>query len=209
MEITRSPLCWPDHAARTAPSQRRPALFGDYPLTHAVAEVRAEINRLNGFPWDYDDPSIIVSSNCVLNQKGSLKSAQAQPADPGVAVYFTLNFLANGKKFERPVVLTCDKWTKVQANLRAIEKDIQAQRGRARWGCGTVQQMFQGYLAIPERCGSRAWWDVLKCSPEARPRELKQARDSLAQTCHPDKGGSHELWIEIQNAFEQGMAIHR
>jgi hypothetical protein len=183
-------------------------LFSESTLADAVLFVRQEINRLNGRPYWREDPTLIISSNCQLNKDGSIK-AHFAPADPGVAVYFTLNFRVNGKPFSRPCVLTCDKWTKVQWNLRAIGKDIEAQRGRARWGCGTVQQAFQGYLAIPERCGSRAWWEVLNCSPDARPRELKQARDLLAQTVHPDKGGSHEHWIEIQTAFEQGMASFR
>jgi len=183
--------------------------FGEHSIAEALSFVLAEINRLNGHLWYADDPSRIVSSNLRLGKSLQPLSDQKQPTDPGVAVYFTLRFRADGRPFERPVVLTCDKWIKVEWNLWAIGLDIEAQRGRQRWGCGTIQQAFRGYLAIPERCGARPWWDVLEVKPDAGKIELKSARDRLARTMHPDKGGTHAGWIEIQNAFEQGMARFR
>jgi len=183
--------------------------FGEHSTREAVGFVLAEINRLNGLYWLAEDDSRIISTNLRLGKDLRPRSDQAQPADPGAAVYFTLHFRADGKPFERPCVLTCDKWTRVEWNLWAIGKDIEAQRGRARWGCGTIQQAFRGYLAIPERCGARPWWEVLEVKPDASKIELKSARDRLARTMHPDKGGTHEGWVEIQNAFEQGMARFR
>lgn len=188
---------------------RERAIFGEHSVSQATSIVLQEINRLNDRPWDFDDDSRIISTNLRLN-KSMLPSSEAKaPADPGVAVYFTLRFRANGKPFERPCVLTCDKWATVPHNLWAIGKDIEAQRGRARWGCGTVQQAFQGYLAIPERCGARPWWEILKIKPDADAIQVRWARDFLARTAHPDKGGTHDRWVEIQNAFEQGMARFR
>jgi len=183
--------------------------FGQHTIAQACSFVLAEINRLNGLYWLATDDSRIISSNLRLGRDWRPLSDQKQPADPGVAVYFTLRFRADGKPFSRPVVLTCDKWIKVEWNLWAIGLDIEAQRGRARWGCGTIQQAFRGYLAIPERCGARPWWEVLGVTPEATRIELKSARDRLAQTVHPDKGGSRDRWEEVQTAFDQGMARFR
>ncbi len=183
--------------------------FGAHTIAEAVGFVLAEINRLNDLSWDSADESRIISSNLRLSKNLLPIGYQKQPADTGAAVYFTLRFRADGKPFTRPCVLTCDKWTRVEWNLWAIGKDIEAQRGRDRWGCGTIQQAFRGYLAIPERCGARAWWEVLQCDPVADRHSIKTARDYLARTAHPDQGGSHEAWVEIQNAFEQGMARFR
>jgi len=209
-EITKNPLCWPDHVARTAPHLRERPQFAEHSIAESMAFVLAELNRLNGFLWYSDDPTRIISTNLRLAKSGlSPLSDQKQPTDPGVAVYFTLRFSVNGKAFDRPCVLTCDKWLRVEWNLWAIGLDIEAQRGRTRWGCGTIQQAFRGYLAIPERCGARPWWEVLGINADASARDLKLARDRWALKMHPDKGGTPEGWLEIQNAFEQGMARFR
>src|SRR5688572_20084453 len=126
--ITRSPLCWPDNVARRAPAARFRPNFADYSVDHTTKLVLAEINRLNRRSWDYRDETVIVSTNMRLRQDGLPMSNQAEPADTGVAVYFTLQFWRNGKRLERPCVLTCDKWVKVAWNLYAISKDIEAQR---------------------------------------------------------------------------------
>ncbi len=134
---------------------------------------------------------------------------QPQPADPGVAVYFNLRFERGGKWHERPVVLSCDKWNRVEWNLYAVAKDIEAQRGRHRWGCTNVEQAFRGYMAIPERTGGKAWWEILGVSSWADETVIKEAYRIRSQTEHPDKGGTQERWLALQQAFEQALSsIH-
>src|SRR5688572_31406809 len=125
-EITRSPLCWPDNVARTVPARRGRPQFSEKSVSSAVSLLLAEINRLNGRCWDAHDSSVIVSSNLRLRQDGLPASGQVEPADTGVAVYFTLRFSRNGKPVERSTVLTCDRWCKVGWNLYALSKDISA-----------------------------------------------------------------------------------
>jgi hypothetical protein len=71
--------------------------------------------------------------------------AAAAANDPGIAVYFTL-----GKK---RVVLACDKWAAPQENIYAIAKHVEALRGQDRWGVGSIEQAFAGYMALEERTG--------------------------------------------------------
>lgn len=204
-EITRNPLCWPEAVARTAPHLRGAPQFNDRSLYSAAGFVKQEINRLNGRKWSHEDSSLIISSNLRLRQDGLPASNQVEPADSGVAVYFTLRIQRNGKIIERPIVMSCDKWRKTSDNLYAIGKDIEAQRARARWGCTNFEQAFRGYLAIPERCGGVSWWSVLQIKPEASRAEIEAAYRTLAKVMHPDVGGTVDGFNRLQTAFEQAM----
>lgn len=205
-EITRNPLCWPDNVVRTPPHRRERARFGNWSVFTAVNLVTQEVNRLNGHPWNYRDERLVVSSNLSLKANGDPYSSQKEPSDTGAAVYFQLQFTRNAKRFERPIVLTCDKWNRVAWNLYAIAKDIEAQRARSRWGCTNLEQSFRGYIAIPEKCGAPSWWVLLDVLPTAGREEIKTAFRRLAQTAHPDKGGKPEQWSRLQEAYEQAMA---
>lgn len=210
-EITRYPICWPNNVPRTAPQSRGyPQFYEPRSLFAAIQHVRAEINRLNKRKHDRDDQDVIISCNLRRNQDGNIFSNQPEPSDPGIAIYFKLVFWRGtregSKAFERPCVLTCDKWKKTSFNIEAIARDIEAQRARQRWGCTSVEQAFQGYLAIPEKCGGSSWWDLLKVSPTATKDQIKERFKNLSKTFHPDKGGSHDQWVALQEAFNQAMA---
>jgi hypothetical protein len=208
-EITRYPLCWPENIARTPPHQRGYARFDLKTVAFSVDFVLQEINRLNTRRHDFEDGTVIISSNLRYKRDGTPYSDQSEPADPGVAIYFNLVFSRGGKNHQRPVVLSCDKWNRVAWNIYAIGKDVEAQRGRHRWGCTNVEQAFRGYLAIPERAGGKAWWEILGVSSWADETAIKEAYRIRSQTEHPDKGGTQEGWLALQQALEQALSsIH-
>lgn len=159
-EPQASPLHWPFGKPRTAPGKRTRAAFSREP-SHATTVHRERMNlaremRLLGVR------SYLISSNLALRLDGEPRSGQAEPADPGVAVYFAL---AN-----RPTVLACDRWDRVADNLRAIVKHIEAIRGQDRWGVGTIEQAFAGYAALPppsgpDQPGERTWREVMGFGP--------------------------------------------
>lgn len=204
-EITRFPLCWPNYVSRTPFHLRTRPKFEVSGLTSSINFLRSEINRMNRRPHTDWDESVIISTNLRRNQDGSFQANQAAPQDCGVAVYFKLVFQRYGKDIERSCVLTCDKWNTVNYNIDAIARDIEAQRARQRWGCTTIEQAMQGYLAIPEKCGGRAWWDILAIAQTATKDQIKVAFKELSKTRHPDRGGTHHKWIELQDAYNQAM----
>jgi hypothetical protein len=208
-EITRNPLCWPDAVPRTAPHRRGDPRFDERTLLVAAQFVRAEINRLNNQWHGHDDESLIISSNLRLKNDGTPYSQQGEPADTGIAVYFTLRINRNGKIIERPIVMSCDKWRKTSDNLYAIGKDIEAQRARDRWGCTNYEQSFRGYIAIPERCGGPSWWETLGIKPDADKGTIEAAFKSRAKTQHPDRGGSATAFAKLTEAYEQATALFR
>ncbi len=208
-EITAHPLYWPDNVPRTVPHQRTWPQFQERTIASAVGMILAEINRLNGRRWDYEDPSVIVSTNVKPKLSGGPASNAPEPADTGVAVYFKLRIYTGGKWFERPCVMTCDRWMKVNLNLIAIAKDIEAQRARLRWGCTNIEQAFRGYVAIPEKCGGASWWVTLGVPSTATSDQVDAAYKKAAKIHHPDVGGDVEQWTKIRQAYDQAQALFR
>lgn len=187
MQIDASayPLCWPAGWERTPAQRRKLSQFARRSLASARVFVLDELRLLRG-------QNVVISTNVVLRNDGLPRSGQKAPDDPGVAVYFGLK----GK----PKALACDRWTRVEDNLWAIGKHIEAIRGQERWGVGTLDQAFLGYDALP--APSTNWWDVLGVERDAGLETIQAAYRVLAHKTHPDTGGSQEEFIRVQSAYE-------
>lgn len=116
------PLTWPQGWPRSkgAQSSSFKATF-----TSIRDGLFRQINLLGG-------THIVLSSNIPLRLDGLPRAGQPQPQDKGVAVYF----LRRGKQ----MVFACDRWDKVEDNMRAIEKTIEAVRGIDRWGASEMME---------------------------------------------------------------------
>lgn len=156
-------------------------------------ELANEVDRLGA-------RNSILSTNVRLRLDGLPYSNQSQPDDRGAAVYFELK----GK----PVSLACDRWDRVEDNIWAIVKHIEALRGQDRWGVGNIEQAFRGYLALPERSSGSSWWEVLGVPVNASEDQVKEAYRWLARKHHPDAGGDTDTFCRIQEAFRQARQIH-
>lgn len=192
---TAYPLAWPVGWPRTKfPARSR---FGTYYNKPSVAKARdlltAELSRMGV-------TRVVLSTNIELRRDGLPYSNQKDPKDSGVAVYFTLN----GKS----VVLACDKWNTVGDNIWAIAKHIEALRGQDRWGVGSIDQAFTGYLALNEKTQASCW-EVLGITAQASEGEIMAAYRSKSKTTHPDAGGSIGAWNELNAAKDIALATVR
>jgi hypothetical protein len=142
---------------------------------------------------------IVLSTNVELRLDGLPYSNRRAPADCGAAVYFTFK----GKQ----VALACDKWDRVECNVWAICKHIEALRGQQRWGVGSIEQAFRGYMAIPERTSGSSWWNVLGVTINATPEQIQEAYRAKAKACHPDLGGSDSAMAAVNLAYEEAQAV--
>lgn len=185
----RYPLHWPTGWPRTL--RRQPARFSrDRTFATARDFVLAELRRFGASTL-----AVVLSSNLALRNDGLPRSGQAQPADPGIAVYFALK----GRK----MVLACDYWNRIEDNLYAIGLHIETMRAQQRYGVGTVEQAFAGYQALPAR---RTWWETLGVTQEATEAQIKEAFRRLAVAAHPDHGGNADQMAELNDARSQGLA---
>jgi hypothetical protein len=198
MSETAYPLSWPLGYPRTG--YRRESSFGTRrsvrgritTLSQVIGLLQAELDRLGA-------RKAVLSTNVELRLDGLPRSNGSRACmDPGVAVYFELK----GKR----IVLPCDKWDRVECNLMAVVKHIEATRGLERWGVGTIERSFEGYLALPEKGTQMAWYDVLRIPPNADAALIDQTFRLLAKVAHPDAGGNLERWHELNTAREQGLA---
>ena len=194
-EQTRYPLSWPDRWRRTAFRERSRfrGNTGHHSLETAVLFLQRELDALGA-------SRCILSTNVPLRLDGIPGSNLAQPRDPGAAVYFQFK--------SRPMSLACDRWDRVECNVWAIAKHIEALRGQERWGVGSLEQAFRGYQALPERSEIADWWTTLGVPVNASRDQVRAAYANLAKRHHPDAGGEQENFLRVQRAWETFEAQH-
>lgn len=201
------PLQWPQGRPRTSWDRRKRGAFNkkhipagkSYQVTSelsvadAVGRLQSEIDRLGASLY-------VLSTNLALRLDGLPRSGQAEPADPGVALYFQLD----GK----PHCLPCDTFDRVADNIAAIAKHIEATRAIERYGVASLSEMFAGFTALPSPGAKRSWRAVLGLTETSYPHAprivtadmINEAYKRLAKARHPDNGGSDEAMSELNVA---------
>jgi hypothetical protein len=185
--IEAFPLCWPDRQPRTESAKRQRSRFKTG-FTAALHKTLAELRRLGA-------SNVIISSN-IPTGRGGLPLASAKRVDDvGVAVYFT----RKGKD----LCLPCDRWDKIEDNILAIAKSIEAIRGSERWGTGgMLDAAFAGFELLP----SPDDWRSELGHPTTR-EEAEATYRQRSRTAHPDvPGGSHERMMRLNRAREAARA---
>lgn len=201
------PLQWPDHWPRTPKAQRRRNLN----FRTRFGEDRDEvIHRLNK-----RGTNVVVTANLTLNGSGLPAANVRAPEDVGIAVWW----IERGR--ER--VMPCDRWSTVDANMRAICLTIEALAGIDRWGASEmVERAFSGFAALPPPGGTATeevrvpidWRKALEID-EAKLREamgvgfnqhlmlnmVKAKYRAMIADAHPDKGGNVELAALLNEAM--------
>ena len=196
MTESAHPLSWPAGRKRTERWRRERAKF-DVTFSRARDNIVAEVGRLAG---RYPDPAIVISTNIALRRDGLPLAGQRAPDDPGVAVYFTYK--------KRQMSFACDRWEKIEHNMQAIAKTIEALRGIARWGTGDMlEAAFTGFTALPppsQTQGVRTWRDVFGTGVTTR-AQLSEVYRRLASAYHPDRGGDPAKMAELNAAREAAL----
>jgi len=211
--ITAYPLAWPQQQPRHTVNSRERAKFGKkrsqghgterLSLYQARRRLEQEIRSFShGYPyWRINPETVVLSSDVVLRLDGAPHSGRGEPDDPGVAVYFNLD--------DNDYCLPCDKWDRVADNIAAIAAHLGAMRGMERWGVGSVETHFAGFKSLPGTGDSiaDAWRAVLGLDAGATLADAQAAYRRLAQSNHPDKGGSDAEFARIGAAWEQAKAV--
>lgn len=198
MSITQRdafPLTWPDGHAVTPRGRRGRAAFKST-LGGARDHLLNELRLLG-------TKRVIISSNIPVRQDGYPYASWRQPDEPGVAVYFQQRIVSpNGTVSWAERAIACDRWDRVEANMRALGKTVEALRGIARWGStDIVDRAFRGFAALPPD-PSTDWRLTLGFAADARPGlgAVRSAHRSLARTHHPDMPSGNEEQMRRLNA---------
>lgn len=182
--IEAFPLQWPAGRPRTKWTER--SNF-EVMLGRAIKDIQEEVRRLGG-------SALVISSNLPLRRDGMPYANASQPADRGVAVYFRYKW--------KPMCFACDRWNRIEDNMRAIAKTIDALRGIERWGTGQmVEQAFIGFTALP---APEQPWQILGLDT-SRPtaKQVDDAYRTLAMKHHPDRGGDAQQMARINAARDE------
>lgn len=190
------PLSWPDGWPRTR--RRKQAR---YTVSFGVArdDLLAELRRLGA-------TNVVLSTNVPTRRDGLPYAdwSRRRIDDPGVAIYFTRN--------ARQQVIACDKWDRVDDNVRAVGLTVAAIRGIARAGATELlDRAFSGFQALPPKGGTTVgeqgapWWQVLGIEKNAPMGVIQDAYRTLARKHHPDAGGDHGAMTVINRAWEQAQ----
>lgn len=189
-ETTAYPLSWP-HGRPRAPYRSRSAFRGR--TFGATRDFLVNELRLLGAHH------IVLSTNIPLRQDGLPYATFRTPDDPGVAVYFEYK--------KKPMAFCCDLWMKVEDNMHAVAKTIEALRGIARWGTGDMMDAaFSGFVALPPPTDKETalWAEAGIMDPDNWDAEKKtRALRVLIQKYHPDKlegdREKFELAVKLMN----------
>lgn len=190
--IEAHPLHWPAGWPRNQYPE-----YSKFKTSLATARdgVTREIQLLGG-------SNVVISSNAVLLRNGDIAARQPRIENTGVAVYFDLN----GKQ----QCIPCDRWMRIEENLRAIELTVNALRGLERWGAKEiVAAAFQGFQALPAGTPGGSWWQTLEVQPNASELEIESAYRKLAKQHHPDVGGDPMTFHRINEAYRQAKSARR
>lgn len=177
------PLQWPPGWNRI--QHAKSSNFDRHSMEKATYFLMSELKRLGA-------TSIVISTNVQLRRDGFPYSNRKSPEDRGVAVYFRLN----GENQCMP----CDKWSRVECNIWAIAKCVEALRGLDRWGAKEmVNASFRGFKALPEH----ATQPKVNYFDGCDTKEQVTARyRTLVKTYHPDHGGTNDQFVDLTNQYE-------
>jgi hypothetical protein len=186
------PLTWPEDQLRTPTVQRERGQFKTE-FGRARDELLRELGRMGA-------KEIIISSNVPLRRDGLPFADAREPQDPGVAVYFT-----HGK---RQLVIACDSYRYVKANLRAVGATVEALRTIQRHGATSLlERAFTGFTALPPKgMTERPWYEVLGVAEVAPFEDVKAAYRRLAAQHHPDRGGDADKMAQVNRAYEAAQS---
>jgi hypothetical protein len=186
-------LSWPEGWKRE--KFRKSASFKRYDQKLSVMDgIQRVLRELSLMGISRDD--VIISTNVALRLDGLPRSDQANPADPGAAVYWQ-------KKGKPMRTMALDKYDRVADNLAAIAATLEAMRAIERHGGAAIlDRAFTGFAALPAHA-SETWREVLGVTL-ARPTlaHIEERFRTLAQVHHPDKGGDRAKFEEIVAARE-------
>lgn len=194
--ISAFPLQWPLGWERTPSHRVTHSRFKRPSMDDACADVIDQLRMMGVGRQD-----VVISTNVKVRMDGFPYSGQMQPNDRGAAVYF--------RRKGKDHVFAADQYNRVEDNVWAIAKSLEALRAIERYGVAQVMdRAFSGFAALPEKGTARTWYEVMGINGYASTEAVLARYRELAKLLHPDQnGGSSAGFLELQEAMDQFKKI--
>lgn len=188
---------WP--GAATPPDARRSRFAFKVTAGGTLHELEEELGRIRARDAFLE---VDVRSHRDIRQDGRMR-ADASPASPGVALYFT-HPSAGDLRF------ACDGYEVWHHNVRAILLTLEALRSIDRYGAVRDGEQFRGFRALPSGVGlSMGVTAALRIFEEATderteprtPERFRELYRMARSRWHPDRtGGDRTRWDQVEAA---------
>lgn len=192
--VDAHPLTWPADWQRT-PAHKRKSSRYKVSFREARDGVVRSLELMGVRSHD-----VVLSSNIPSKSNGLPYAGYAEPADPGIAIYWTT------KTHERRVV-ACDSWRTVRDNLRAVGLALEALRTLERTGASEIlNRAFTGFAALPGKTEDD-WRAVLQLYnlKKITIEDIEGNYRALSLKTHPDQGGTHDAMVRLNAAREAAL----
>jgi len=125
-------------------------------------------------------------------------------------------FDRNGRRY----VFRCNNYEKPLDNYRAAQLSISyLYRALEAYGVTSSEEglfdkvfsnFFLGFEATPDDSvlmlsDGNTWYEILGVKKEATKGEIINAYKAMAKVHHPDMGGTHEAFVKLRKAYEEGL----
>src|ERR1043166_2162657 len=201
LNATFRPLeVWP--GLKTPPGDRRESPFRAT-WGKTLDLLSYELGRLDAF-------SVVIQIDLMPHEFriDGWPKGKARPAFPGVVVSFSSPTGA--------MSFPCDRYTRWEDNLRAIALSLEALRAVDRYGVTRRAEQYRGFTKLAAagsdqmtREGAAALLAHLAGDKQLEPLLLSRDVDAIEyaynlarRSAHPDVGGSHEAFVQLQHARE-------
>jgi hypothetical protein len=193
----------------TPAGRRQKSNFG-----RSWSEVRDILERELRF-LKYRRGSVVLQtahSEWDVRKDGQLRSDVRRPEHPGVVIRFDV-MDTRLKKYVQ-MSFECDQFTEWKDNVRAIADAMEALRKVDRYGVsagGKQNAQYEGYKALPSADGkvssreeaalfisTHSGWPVSSLNDADT---LAKAYRQAATKLHPDRGGKHDDFVKLQDAY--------
>ncbi len=100
--------------------------------------------------------------------------------------------------------IRCSHHTTLTENEQMVLKVLETLLLWIHEGIVTWDEAFSGFV---RRKTTTEWWRILRLPPDATPKEVNAGYKRQAAKIHPDAGGTHEAFLELQAAYKDALQI--
>lgn len=187
------PLCWPEGWQRTPRDHRAKSAYVvtfERAREDALKALSTMAGRVNG------KPAISITADIPVRLDGMHYANAREPWDAGVALWWL------DRKTGDARVVACDQWRSTRENLRACGLTLEALRMIERSGATQIlERVDQSFTSKGLPAPKPEWVYTLGLRDlPVHEQQVEEAFRTRSKLTHPDTGGSHQLFIELQQA---------